>query len=351
MDIYVLNETYSRTAIVEEFSTFIWTERYVSHGDFKLVVEPSKKMRALLRTAKYLAISESIQVMIIEQVLLAEDDEGAETLTVSGRTLTAFLSTRTVSRNTEEGLNWVAKGTVGSIITRMVSSSCVYGTNVNTYDIIPELWVNNAITDEPAVIDVAVKPQELYEAVRELCEPERLGFSIDLLPTSPRLRFRVYKGQVRPNVMFTSTLDNLSNESYLKSQTDYRNIAYVWAMEGIQFEIVPAPGVSPTISGVARRVLNVDASDIDATQMTDAEYTSALRRRGREALGAHKYLNIFDGQITTINPYKYRTHYFLGDTVSMMDEAKVKKQAVVSEYIWAIDAEGLRSYPTFETVE
>lgn len=349
VDIYVLNGSYSRIALIDEYESFIWTERYKDVGDFNLVVIPSKKMKDLLKEGNYLSHTDTKHIMHILTSNTVEAEDGSVKMIVTGKTMAFILATRAVSPNSSD-LHWVGNGSVSNLAVSLVNKICVLGTEKSTYDIIPGLTTVNNAPSTP-VIDISLPPQSLYDAVKNLCDSEKLGFEITLQPTDPRLRFRVYKGVLKPNVVFSSTLDNLTEESYLKSIESYRNVAYVWGLDNAMSTVVTAPGTSASISGFARRVMHVDATDIDPIDITDAEWLKALKQRGAEALAEHKRITLFDGKLTGMDPYKYGTHYSLGDIVTFQDEDGVKTQVNITEYIWASDAEGRRDFPTFEAVE
>lgn len=340
-----MNRAFKRTYLIDQYESFIWTERFSAMGDFQLHTLPTAKMKSILKRGVYLNIQESDRLMVIDSVSITEDAEGAKKMVVSGKDLTSLLLYRALGSNGTNN-SWIDNGTVAQIAIRMVNAICVNGTGVSPLDVIPELSTQNATT-VTEVIDVDIPKKTLYQAVTELVEPEDLGIKVELKPTSPRLRFVIYQGVDRKNVVFSSTLDNLTEENYLYSDENYRNIAYVYAQDEYKLEIVTAPGVSASISGLDRRVMFVDASDINLADVTDADLIKQMRVRGKEALAENRRIALFDGKLTNINPFKYRRDYFLGDFVHMMDEEGMKKKTMISEYIWASDAEGDRSYPTF----
>lgn len=349
MEIYVLNSAYSRIAVVDQYESFIWTERYNVYGDFQMVTPPTAKLKSLMIEGNYLAHSETSHIMQILSTHIVEDSDGSKSMTITGRSMVNLLNTRSIGPNRTD-LSWVGNGTAASLAVKLVNDICIAGTGISVYDKIPDLSVTN---NAPAtdVIDISLSPQSLYNAVKDLCDSQKFGFEITLKKTSPRLAFRIYKGVLKPNVVFSSTLDNLTEEAYLKSIEEYKNIAYVWGLDNAKNTIVAAPGTSLTVTGLARRVMHVDASDIDPLNITDAEWAKALKQRGVEALAANKRVNLFDGKLTSVNPFKYGTHYNLGDIVTFQDEDGMKTQVTITEYIWGSDGEGLRSYPTFDAVE
>lgn len=338
MDIYVLSPDYKRGHIIDQYTSFLWTERYSSAGDVQVVTQPTLAMRALLREGVFLEINESDRLMVLETVVITKVD-GKSVLTATGRSMESILEFRSVRA---PGYEWYVKSTTGDIVQDIVWRICVAGNGFSSNDIIPNLAVAD-LSSTNEVIDTTIKFQAVYNAVKDLCDAKDLGFRITLKDSAPNLLFAVYGGKPR-SVFFSTELDTLTDPSYLTSQKGYRNIAYVYGKSMVK--IVAAPGTDINVTGLARRVLSVDASDVDPTKVKADEYINMLTQRGLEALAATKFVRAFDGKLPKDVPYRYNEHYFMGDLVYIGD-ADVQRRVRVVEYIWASDAEGDRSYPTF----
>lgn len=346
MEIYTLDANYKRYDVVDKFDSFIWTERYNDVGDFEIVTNDTPQNRSRFRDGTCLTHTLTDRIMIVESRFRSTDDQGRTTLKVKGPSIDAVLDSRAVvPRNTGEA-TWNATETAGWIATRLVADIMVSGTGLTTDDVIPELYIADT-TGETTHISAAVKLGSVLDAVKNLCDSRRLGFRIQLMPTSPKLRFNVFKGRDLRDVVFSSSLDNITEESHLHDISDYKNIAYVWGKDAAAYDIVPAPNHSVYRQGLMRKVLHVDASDIDSTESTLEVYKDQLKQRGLEELSKHNKIDVFDAKLTGLDPYTYRYEYSLGDVVTMMDASNRKHETIIQEYIWAWDSEGLRSYPTF----
>lgn len=346
MEIYRLDHNYKRVGVVDEFESFVWTERYADHGEFELVTNPSVAMIKLLKEGGYITHTESERVMIIENILKAEDAQGSIKMTVSGRSLETILDTRVLAPTTGEA-EWTRTGTPGDMVAIIVRWAFQNGIGFYKNEAIPTLSVANNTPAGLEPIDVALRPQSVYTAVKEICDSAGLGFRISLLDNYI-IRFRVWKGSKRSNVVFSSQFDNLSEESYFISRANWRNIAVVWAKDAGDYVFVAAPGTSLNVKGLNRRVMSVDASDLNPAKYTVEDLHKLMKQRGKEALAKAVRQTLFDGKLTNENPYKYGVDYYLGDTVILLGEEGQKQETVVTEYIWAWDQEGLRSYPTFK---
>lgn len=352
MEIYTLDPSYIRTAIVDEFESLIWTERYSDLSDFTLVVKDTKANRSQFKDGVFLTHNLTDRMMVVESRLREITDQGLHTLKIQGRGFESILTNRTVTPYPVGTTTWKsdAAATLGWITTRLVGFHLVDGNGRMTEDKVDELYIADT-TAGTELVHVAVELGNMFERVKSLCDSGKLGFRIQLLPTSPKLRFNVYKGRDLRHVVFSSTLDSLTSESHLHDIQNYKNLAYVWGKDAKTNKVVAAPGLSVYREGIMRRVLHVDAGDIDPAESTAAVYDEQLKQRGLEALAEHNRVDIFDGQLTGQDPYEYRYSYSLGDVVTMMDADGRKHTAVITEFIWSWNNEGLKAYPTFTATD
>jgi hypothetical protein len=84
MEVYVLDDLYRRTAVIDNHNSLIWTERFNDVGDFKLEINSTLASRNLFRTGTRLAMNESYRLMVVENVEDGTDADGRNILTVSG---------------------------------------------------------------------------------------------------------------------------------------------------------------------------------------------------------------------------------------------------------------------------
>lgn len=341
MDVYTVDTNYNRDKIVEDFESFIWTERYAEHGDFVLKAAPTSKLKTYLPVDTMITHSETSQVMFVLSVL-EEMVDGTASLSITGKSLTTLMETRTIKPN------WKATGPIGNLVANLIRSICVDGNGVSPNDVIPELAVYNN-TGETEAAEVSFDFGSLYDVVTQLADTVNVGFYIYRRSTSPRIAFNIYKGVERPNTVFSTELDTLINPSSLISNESYYNIAYVNGVNGIT--VVAATGVSANIQGLKRRVLAVDASDVNPEEYTAEAYKSLLIQKGKQALAEHKQVTVFDGEIPEDAKSKYGIDYNLGDIVFFKGDGNKVQKVRITEYIWSLDSNGETSYPSFTQLD
>jgi Siphovirus ReqiPepy6 Gp37-like protein len=344
MELYTIDPTLEnqKVAIIENYESFIWTDRYSSFGDLTLVVEPT--LRTLLAPGVLVRFDESPYVMEIESAIREEDATGKSKLTVKGKSLENILNGR-AAKLVLTPATWDITGTPGAIVLWMVNRICVAGVGISANDVIPELTVRD-LTGGTTTYTVSVKAGTLYERVKEICDTFDLGFRLIIFEGT--LHFDIYVGVDRTEdngVVFSEALDNLSQASYLVSKEKYKTTAYVFSANGSR--IVSATGMG-SVLGLSRKVILVDATDI--TTAAGAPLNAALDQRGRDALSACQVSTLFDGVANPNGMYRYNTHFFLGDIVALIGDDGEKQSMRVTEHIWSDDATGFSSYPTLSVV-
>jgi hypothetical protein len=356
MEVYILDNLLRRTAVLDRYVSLIWTERFAGYGDFELVVHSTPENRNLLTPGTKFVVNESDRVQTIEVFENKKDADGKLMLKVTGRSIEQTLEDR-VATEGMAGLmadtDWILTGTPGNICRQIFQEICVDGL-LSPGDIIPFIVSGNTypidtISEPSTVIQAAIPLTSVYDAIKELCEVYDLGFRLYRNRDLGELRFNIYAGSDRttrqttyPAIVFSSDLDNLSNETELNSISGFKNVAYVFSQNGS--EIVDADGYSAETIGFNRRVLYVDARDVD--EPAGATLTSILVNKGKDELAKARPLQAFDGEVSQFGAYKYGVDYFLGDLVEVRNSDGVASMMRVTEQIFVSDAEGERSYPT-----
>ena len=356
MEVYILDDLLRRTAVIDQFNSMIWTERWRDKGDFELVVNSSPAMRSLLRTGQQLVITESDRVMEIEFVEDAHDDEGKKILKATGPSLERILENRVATDGMAglgENSDWTIAGTPGDIARYIFDQICRVGI-LSVSDIIPfiqpgSLYPPGSIDENATLFSADIPVSSVFSAIKELCEQYELGFRLVRNFDTSELYFDIYSGDNRTTqqssiapVIFSPGLENLKNTTEVNSITEYKNVAYVFGKNGS--EIVYADNTTAETNGFDRRVMFVDAKDVE--NVPGPTLTSILRNKGLDALAKQRPLTAFDGEITQNSQYKYGLHYRLGDLVEMRNSDGATNSMRVTEQIFVCDGEGDRSYPT-----
>lgn len=356
MDLYILDSLLRRTEVVDKYESLIWTERFADLGEFELNLVSTRQSRAQFLQGTMLAINNSYRVMVVDTTEDRIDADGKRMLNVKGWSLEGILKDRT-AKDTMSNLTvepqWVITATPANVARTMFNDICRTG-NLDLADLIPFLQPGTILPasniPEPATpITWRQDPDELFNAIKAVCDPYDLGFRLVRNFDTSQLYFDIYSGSDRttkqallPPVIFAPGFDNLQNTSEFKTTRGSKNVAYVFSEAGFR-EVYP-DGVNPDdVVGFDRHVLMVNASDVTAETVNIA---GALLQAGQEALLQNRSLSAFDGELDQNSQYKYGTDYNLGDLVELRNEDGEITDRRVSEQIFVRDVEGERSYPT-----
>lgn len=356
MEIYILDDLLRRVAVVDQFESCIWAERWKDIGDFELVIYSTVETRNLFKVGTNLAQTDSYYMMTVEYVENKYDSEGRSLLTVRGRSAESMLQNR-VAKKTMSSLTtepkWVITNKPADICREIFKKICVDGV-LSASDIIPfytsgAFFPPSNISEPDDIITVELDPTTVYQAIKDICDAYGLGFRFIRNFDTSEIYFEIYSGNNHtssqtslPPVVFSPELDNLQNVTEVSSSEGYKNIAYVFAKNGTA--VVYAPGADASTVGNDRRVLMVKADDIELA--AGPALTAALQQRGLDELAKTRGIVAFDGEITQNGPYKYGIDYMLGDLVEIRNADGFTNQMRVTEQIFVSDIQGDRTYPT-----
>jgi hypothetical protein len=356
MEVYILDDFLRRTAVVDLYESLIWTDRYADKGDFELVVPSLNQHRRLLVPGTQLALTDSDRVMTIETADIKTDQEGRTLLTATGVSLEQMLEDRIATDGVSwmtEGGKWVVPGTPGDVCREIFKLICIDGM-LNIGDIIPFIQAGayypaGSIPETAQEFSFEIPMGTLYKAVKDICDMYDLGFRLVRDGDKSKLHFEIYTGDdrttqqsVRTPVIFSPDLDNLQNVSEMQTIAGTKNMAYVFSKTSSL--IVYGNDATSETAGFDRRVLHVDASDIEETDPVILD--ALMYQRGAEALAGHRPLSAFDGEINQYSKYRYMRDYRLGDLIEMRNSDGATNHMRVTEQIFVSDSQGDRSYPT-----
>jgi len=356
VEVYILDSLLRRTAVFDKFESLIWTERFSDLGDFELDLKSTLENRSQFLSGTRLAINSSYRVMEVETVEDATDADGKDILKVTGHSIETILNDRVAVEGLDEltlvNPNWTITDTPGNVARTMFDHICRDGA-LDIKDIITFLQPGTIFPDstipEPTTPIVWVQqPDQLFPAIKQVCDTYDLGFRLVRNFDMSQLYFDIYAGNDRttrqttlPPVVFAVNLENIQNTSELTTIQGAKNVAYVFSEAG--FAVVYGDGVDPDVDGFERRVLGINASDIT---VDNPDVSGALNQRGIEELNKNRAQYLFDGEINQYNEYTYGVDYDLGDLVELRNKDGIITYKRVTEQIFVSDAQGERSYPT-----
>lgn len=387
MDVVRLDSSFNPDSLIEGYSSMIWTERMQDHSEFELKTPLIEQTRALIPKGSYISLLDRDEIMRVESHLITKNiDTGVMELTIRGREITTVLDERMVIGNYPQTGNypWVLDIQTGYPSPPAVQL-LIWRTVVSNNPLIraDNDWLNNTAGDSKELLTncrVAesagapsgpgsayrfVRRDNLWTQVKDFLYRDKLGIRT-VRPTTRTMSvysfnataqdhewantsdttkwyYEVFDGVDRTaTIIFNWADDDLTSPSYFDTIEGFKNVAAVDCTKGRK--LVYREGTATTVTGFDRKILYVTGSEPGSATMAD--FATRHEQEGLTALAAHNSQFIFDGEISNLSAYKYKTDYFLGDTIKVLGEFGYTANMMVTEYIRTEDLEGERGFPT-----
>ena len=403
MEATILNKEFESVAILDNYKSFIWTDRYNEAGDFEIHIPINNVIPEYLQNGYYVWSPESEHLMIMENFKIESAIDEGTYLVVSGRSLESILDrrivwTRTLIQGPVNSQGYRDFPNLQDAIERLLNENAINTTAVRK---IPGLKFEK--TDDPRITALTFGAQievteddgaggvqyytvgaqyhgdNLYDIIVKLCQEKYIGFKITLNEDNEFV-FKLYAGtdhsygtDTKPQndndfVVFSKDFDNLLNTSYLMSTQKWKNVTLI----GGEKEKDPQTGVEKSqvlvewnnegYAGLDRREIFTDATSKsmekedengDMVIMSVEEYKAILKRAGIDTLMENEIQKVFDGEADTTSMFQYGIDkdFYMGDIVQFATEYGVEGRAYISEYIMSNESKGKNYYPTLVIIK
>lgn len=363
MDILVLDKEFKSVAILDVYSSLIWTERYWKPGDFELQLPLTKAYYDIVKTDYYLTLPNypTDTVMIVEGVEVKTDVEEGDKIVIRGRSLESILNRRILYVAIEQDSS---SGGLVNVFDQIIDQN--FTNPADSLRDIDLIWVNPTDLD---ILSYAYRGnwygENALDVICDLCEHYQIGIKVTF-GSSNDFEFTVYAGIDRsyaqssvPYVVFSKNFENLLNGDYIKDTLIYKTISLTVGdvndgTYGPVESFIPGGG---SLTGLDRRELFTDESSFShfypgtTTPIGVVQYSEALRRKGRKNLREHPLIQEFDGKAETNVGFLYGVDYFLGDIVQVVDdEYGGREPCRITEMTLSQGEDGLILFPTFDNV-
>ena len=302
----IMNTTFQKVGLIDDYVSFIWCTRYYKTGDFELVVNVDSANSLLLQKDFYVIRETDDNVGIIDNIQITRNEDDNELMIVSGRFLSSILGRRIIEKQTQ--LNATVSAGVFALITNEAIAP------VNNSRKIPNLiYKYNMIS---ARLQAQYTGDNLLEVIEKICETYRIGQKITL--NNGEFIFELYEGTDRsynqtsvPRVIFSDEYDNLLSSNY---HEDYESIItdvlVAGEGEGLERKIVWSS--KSTNTGLDRYEVYKDQRQLSTNngQVTESEYMAQLKESGLEDISG--FTTSFTGQVYFDN-IEYRKDVNIGD--------------------------------------
>lgn len=367
--------------IVNGLTSKMWVERYREAGEFTFTAPISSNMRTILPIGSLISHMNTTEIMIVENHEINETKDTESEIVISGRSFETFLENRVIQSNQSfpgtstqidfflvQDWSW---NQAYSLIVRHILASSLYDVNYALpYVSIMTEWCAD-LGDTPTAGYRYLKRGPVYPELIKLLEIDNVGIkcvrpgpwspieSANVVSTSiysdhisGNIGIVIHKGRNRtgaagyPQVLFSAESGEIDNADYLFSNKSKKNGALV---TGKWLELL----INPPETGYNRRVIFVDAHDIDDSFTdipTGDDYNNVriwLAQRGYEILASLNDVVLQKVEVSrNLSRPIYRTDYNVGDLVVVSGDYNQTANMRVSEYVEIEDESGAVGYPT-----
>ena len=330
MELYVYSSDMELQGIVEKIASLIWTRRYWSCGEFKLLVPFTEEHSRMLVKNNIIMKRGDDEAAQIRYVSITKNSQGLEEIEVQGKFLIAWIGKRIIKKQI------ITNDTTQNILYRIVRENV---TNpADTVRKIPDVSIADDDADtESGVIDYTSEQYTNAQLAAETAaKAAKLGIRMRTDARTGTHVFSVYEGRDltagnsagNAPCIFSQEFDNIVEQEYTNSIENLKTTAFVGGeeKEGVARKVAEVGG---SAAGLAREEVFINATDIvqeyeddDGTQvsLTDTEYLALLSARGAEELEQYAETLSFGSKINTFANLIYRTDYDLGDRVTCVNK-------------------------------
>lgn len=344
----IMDTSFNKLAVIDDYQSLIWTTRYYTSGDFELVTEVNEKNISLLKPDYYVMRDDDENVGMIEDIVIQRSKEGAEQIIVSGRFLAgAILSRRIIYPQT------TVSGTVSNCINTLINKNII-SPSTDEYISAENRKIPNFVLGSyniSGAVNAQYTGDNLLDVIEKICETNKTGFKVTL-NSNNQFVFQLYQGvdrtydqSVNPWVIFSDKYDNLESSVYEEDYTKMHTAAWI-AGEGEGLDRLSTWCVTSPWEGLDRREIYVDRRDVKKNDMSEVMYYLILSWEGSADLGLP--ISAFSGVVYFDN-IKYREDVNIGDLVVIQnDRWGVHVNTRLVEVIESVSEAGMYSIvPTF----
>ena len=330
MELYVYSSEMELQGIVEKIASLIWTRRYWSCGEFKLLVPFTEEHSRMLVKNNIIMKRGDDEAAQIRYVHITKNSQGLEEIEVQGKFLIAWIGKRIIKKQI------ITKDTTQNILYRIVRENV---TNpADTVRKIPDVSIATDDADtESGVIDYTSEQYTNAQLAAETAaKAAKLGIRMRTDARTGAHAFSVYEGRDltagntagNAPCIFSQEFDNIVEREYTNSIENLKTTAFVGGeeKEGVARKVAEVGG---SAAGLAREEVFINATDIvqeyedddgEQVTLTDTEYLALLSARGAEELEQYAETLSFGSKINTFANLIYRTDYDLGDRVTCVNK-------------------------------
>lgn len=365
---YVNTTTFQQGHSINGYDSASWVERYRDPGEFEIVARLSSGLREFLPIGSVISHIGTLSVMVVENHQISDAEDVDPQLTISGRTFHAVLDHRIVGQRWDWAINSppsladteyvLASASTWVQAVKLINDHIKTGDVIYSNDAIPNVLAAHTVSITGTTEERIISPGSVLERLLEILEVDDLGCRVirpHNFPGLPNpgssLTIKIHDGtDRRDRVKFSTIIGDIASADYLWSDKKYKTSALIVG------KFVSAMYLDAN-SGLNRRVMLVDGSDIDGryetipTGGTLTTIRTRMETRGKQAIRKQRRLALIRSDTSETPTYEFRKDYNIGDIVSLDSTYGPNVPMRVVEHVEIEDENGSSSHPTLEEFE
>lgn len=310
--IRIIDRNFNLLGEIDDYESLIWIRRWHKAGEFELHININKHNTHILQKENVILFEDKAGIIRYREIELDESGKGGETLTIKGSSLSSLLGRRITIPPTGNAYD-VINSNAESVMKHFVDVNCINPADASRK--IPNLGIAPNL-NRGIILKYQSRFKQLDEELEKISIISGLGWDISIDIENKIYVFDVMEGKdltsnqtVNNPVTFSIDFDNIKGQTYVDSDLNYRNQAYVGGQgEGVERTIVE---VGEGLHGLDRYEVFIDARDIE----NDLD----LPARGQQKLLEMTRLQSFESEILTKGTFEYKKDWDLGDMVTVVN--------------------------------
>ena len=305
MNLYVLDQSFATIAIIDQFESVLWVERYNDPGEFEIYTAVTDTMLTYPVVDNYLYFGESDKLMIVEDIKIETNIEDGDRIQIKGRSLESILDRRYILGRLD--VTGSLQDTIQSIINTNIISPTDTDRAISNFIFTP--------STDTAITDLTYENQfdgiSVLEAVQTICKSKNIGFRVKLNALN-QFEMELYNGTDRsynqdilPYVVFKPSFDNIVSSEYSENHSDAKTFCYVHSTYyngQTEAEVIRTAGSG---SGLLRKEYYTPSSITKEDGMSLDDYYAKLDQDASSCLDERKVKKEFEGECETTRMFKY----------------------------------------------
>jgi len=342
MDVRVFDKELNALGLIDEMTSLIWTIKYFSVGEVKLLAPMTENNRELLQVGNILVKHDEYIDYVdedentwrrgaeINYVRYAKDEKGQEQIEARGSIISSWLNQRVI--NPQIQLTGTCQQIVNKLIERNIGSGATASRKFPQLVMLAQEDLGGASTEYSNE-----ELKALGDEVRDVCQQGKIGYDLLICERLKQFGFYLYDGKNltsgntdgNPPCIFSRDFDNVNEQEYEDDTSNVKNHAFVRgaADSNNKQEVVEVD--EDGASGYELMEVLIDASDIQRTAENSqgeqqdipvATYRAMLATRGNTELAQRIENYTFNSSINVMSNLKYKEDFDLGDRVTCIEK-------------------------------